>query len=47
MTIFVMVLPGVTVGDGAVIAAGAIVTKDISVNTIVDGIPAKKIKDIP
>lgn len=42
-----MVLPGVTIGDGAVIAAGAIVTKDVSANTIVGGIPAKKIKDIP
>lgn len=42
-----MVLPGVTVGNGAVIAAGAIVTKDVPSNTIVGGIPAKKIKDIP
>lgn len=42
-----MVLPGVTIGDGAVIAAGAAVTKDVPENTIVGGIPAKKIKDIP
>lgn len=42
-----VVLPGVTIGDGAVIAAGAIVTKDVPANTIVGGIPAKKMKDIP
>lgn len=42
-----IVLPGVTIGDGAVIAAGAIVTKNVLANTIVGGIPAKKIKDIP
>jgi len=41
------VLPGVTIGDGAVIAAGAIVTKDVPANTIVGGVPAKRMKDIP
>lgn len=41
-----MVLPGVTVGNGAVIAAGAIVTKDVPENVIVGGIPAKQIKSI-
>lgn len=38
-----MVLQGVTIGDGAVIAAGAVVTKDVEPYTIVGGVPAKKI----
>ena len=40
-----IILPGVTVGDSAVIAAGAIVTKDVEANSIVAGVPAKKIKE--
>ena len=40
------VLPGVTIGDGAIIAAGAVVTKDVPANVIVGGIPAKIIKTI-
>jgi acetyltransferase-like isoleucine patch superfamily enzyme len=38
-----MVMSGVTVGDGAVIAAGAVVTKDVPSYAIVGGIPAKVI----
>lgn len=37
---------GVTIGDNAIIAAGAIVTKDVPANAIVAGIPAKVIKMI-
>lgn len=37
------ILPGVTLGEGAVVAAGAVVTKDVEAYTIVGGIPAKKI----
>ncbi len=38
-----IILPGVTVGKGAVVAAGAIVTKDVEPFTIVGGVPAVKI----
>ena len=38
------ILPGVTVGENAVVAAGAVVSKDVPANTIVGGIPAKQIK---
>ncbi|MEL7267034.1 MAG: acyltransferase [Planctomycetota bacterium] len=38
-----IIMPGVTVGDGAVVAAGAVVTKDVEPNTIVGGVPAKPI----
>ena len=38
-----MIMPGIHVGDGAVVAAGAIVTKDIPPYTIVAGIPARPI----
>ena len=39
------IMSGVTVGDGAVIAAGSIVTKDVLPYTVVGGVPAKKIKE--
>ena len=40
------ILPGVTVGENAIVAAGAVVSKDVPPNTIVGGIPAKVIKRI-
>ncbi len=40
------ILPGVTIGENAIVAAGAVVSKDVPSNTIVGGIPAKIIKDI-
>lgn len=40
-----MILKGVTIGDGAVIAAGAIVTKDVPARALVAGIPAKIIRE--
>lgn len=42
----VTILPGVTIGENAVVAAGAVVSKDVPDNTIVGGIPAKMIKTI-
>ncbi|MGG1400234.1 2,3,4,5-tetrahydropyridine-2,6-dicarboxylate N-acetyltransferase [Bacillus salipaludis] len=41
-----VVLEGIKVGKGSVVAAGAVVTDDVPPNTVVAGIPAKKIKDI-
>lgn len=41
----VTILPGVRIGQGAVIASGAVVTKDVLPYTVVGGIPAKHIKD--
>ena len=42
----VTILPGVTIGNNVVVAAGAVVTKDVPDNTLVGGVPARKIKDI-
>lgn len=39
----VIILPGIKIGDGAVIGAGAVVTRDVSAFTIVAGNPARKI----
>ncbi|RSK39052.1 sugar O-acetyltransferase [Mangrovimonas spongiae] len=40
------ILPGVTVGEHAIVAAGAVVSKDVPDRTVVAGIPAKIIKNI-
>ncbi len=39
-----IVLPGITIGEGAAVAAGAVVTKQVAPYTIVGGVPAKIIK---
>lgn len=41
------ILPGVTIGDNAVVAANAVVTRDIPANTVVVGIPAVPLKRLP
>lgn len=42
-----VILPGVSIGNGAVVAAGAVVTEDVLPNTLVAGVPAKVIKELP
>lgn len=40
------ILPGVTIGNGSVIAAGAVVTEDVPPGCLMAGVPARKIKDL-
>nr|WP_204354508.1 acyltransferase [Paracoccus saliphilus] len=40
-----IILKGITIGDGAVVASGSVVTKDVMPNTIVGGSPAKLIRE--
>ncbi len=40
------ILPGITIGDGSIVAAGAVVTHDVPPNTLAAGIPAKIIKSL-
>lgn len=39
-----VILPGVTIGEGAIVGAGAVVTKDVEPYTIVAGVPAKLVR---
>ena len=41
-----VILPGVTIGSHCVVAAGAVVTKDVPDNCVVGGVPAKVIKSL-
>ncbi|MBO1519155.1 sugar O-acetyltransferase [Oceanisphaera sp. DM8] len=40
------ILPGVTIGENAVVAAGAVVTTNVPANTVVAGVPAKPISTV-
>lgn len=42
-----LILPGVTIGEGAIVGAGSLVTKDVPAWTVATGRPAKVIKEIP
>lgn len=41
-----VVLPGVRIGKGAVVASGAVVTRNVAPNTLVGGVPAKFVRDL-
>ena len=41
------VLPGVVIGRGAIVAAGAVVSRDVPPNTLVAGVPARVIRELP
>ena len=43
----VTILPGVTIGEGAVCCAGCVVNKDVEPYNVVAGIPAKKVNERP
>lgn len=40
------ILPGVTIGDNAVVAAGAVVSRDVPANTLAAGVPARVLKQL-
>ncbi len=40
-----IILPGVTIGEGSIIAAGSVITKDVDPFSIYAGVPAKKIRE--
>lgn len=42
----VCVMPGITIGHGAIVGAGAVVTKDVPPMTIVGGVPAKVLREV-
>ncbi|MDD6209966.1 MAG: sugar O-acetyltransferase [Bacteroidales bacterium] len=42
-----IILPGVTIGENSIVAAGAVVSADVAPNTVVGGVPAKFIKKVP
>jgi len=41
------IMPGVTIGEGAIVGAGSLVTKDVPAWTVATGRPAKVVKEIP
>ena len=41
-----VIFPGVTIGDGSVVATSSVVTSDVPPNTLVAGYPARRIKQL-
>ncbi len=41
-----IILPGVTVGENSLVAAGSVVTKDVPADSVVAGVPARVIKKV-
>lgn len=41
-----VILPGVTIGEHAIVGAGAVVTKDVAANTLVMGVPARPVREL-
>ena len=41
-----VIVPGITVGDGAVVAAGAVVIEDVPPATVVAGVPAATVREL-
>jgi acetyltransferase-like isoleucine patch superfamily enzyme len=42
----VTILPGVTIGPEAFVAAGSVVTEDVAPRTVVAGVPARRLRDL-
>jgi acetyltransferase-like isoleucine patch superfamily enzyme len=42
-----IILPGVTIGRGSIVGAGAVVTKDVEAYSVMAGVPARKIRERP
>jgi len=42
----VTILPGVRVGEGAIVAAGSLVTRDVAPNMLVGGVPARVLRNL-
>jgi acetyltransferase-like isoleucine patch superfamily enzyme len=42
-----VILPGVTIGRSAVVGAGALVTHDVPERTVVAGVPARTVRELP